>query len=44
MPKIDVPMFDGDILHWQTWELFSVAIYDRADISDAEKLVYRHHS
>ena len=45
LPKIDVPMFDGDILHWQTfWEQFSVAIHDHADISDIEKLVYLHHS
>ncbi len=45
LPKIDVPMFDGDILHWQTfWEQFSVAIHDRTDISDTEKLVYLRHS
>ena len=45
LPKIDVPMFDGDILHWQTfWEQFSVAIHDRTSISDAEKLVYLRHS
>ena len=45
LPKIDVPMFDGDILHWQTfWEQFSVAIHDRTDISDTEKLVYLCHS
>ena len=45
LPKIDVPMFDGDILHWQTfWEQFSVAIHDRTNISDTEKLVYLRHS
>ena len=45
LPKVDVPMFDGDILHWQTfWEQFSVAIHDRTNISDTEKLVYLRHS
>ena len=44
LPKIDVSMFDGNILHWQTfWEQFSVAIHDHADISDIKKLVYLHH-
>ena len=38
-------MFDSDILHWQTfWEQFSIAIHDRANMSDTEKLVYLHHS
>ena len=42
---IDVPMFDSDILHWQTfWEQFSVTIHDPTDISDTEKLVYLRHS
>ncbi len=45
LPKIDVPMFDGDILHWQTfWEQFCIAIHDRSDISGTEKLVYLRHS
>ena len=45
LPKIDVPTFTGDILNWNTyWEQFSVAIHDRTDISDIEKLVYLRHS
>ena len=42
--KIDVPMFDGELLDWQTfWEQFSVSIDKRSDISDTEKLVYLRH-
>ena len=38
-------MFGGDILHWQMfWEQFCIAIHNRADISDTEKLVYLRHS
>ena len=45
LPKIDVPMFDGELLHWQTfWEQFSIAVDKRSDISDTEKLVYLRHS
>ena len=33
LPKLEVPTFDGDILHWQSfWEQFYVAIHDRCDI------------
>ena len=45
LPKLKVPTFDGDILRWQTfWEQFQVAIHDRCDISDTQKLVYLRHS
>ena len=45
LPKIDVPTFDGELLHWQTfWEQFSISVDQRSDISDAEKLVYLRHS
>ncbi len=45
LPKIDVPTFDGDMLHWTTfWEQFDIAIHGRSDISDTEKLVYLRHS
>lgn len=41
LPKLEVPTFDGDVLHWkQFWEQFSVSIHDRANLSNAEKLVY----
>ena len=45
LPKLDVPTFDGDLLNWQTfWEQFCVAVHDRSNISDAEKLVYLRNS
>ena len=45
LPKLDVPTFDGDILHWRTfWEQFCVSIHDRSNLSDAEKLVYLQQS
>ncbi len=41
LPKLEVPTFEGDILHWQSfWEQFYIAIDGRKDISDTEKLVY----
>ena len=45
LPKLKVPTFDGDILHWQMfWEQLCVAIHDRCDISDTQKLVYLRQS
>ena len=45
LPKIDVPTFDGELLHWQMfWDQFSISIDKRSDISNSEKLVYLHHS
>ena len=45
LPKLDVPTFDGDILHWRTfWEQFCIAIHDRPHLSNAEKLAYLRHS
>jgi hypothetical protein len=45
LPKFELPTFDGDILHWQTfWEQFCVAIHDRGDIWDTQKLVHLQHS
>ena len=41
LPKLDVPKFDGDVLHWQTfWEQFYVAIHSQADLPEAQKLAY----
>ena len=38
LPKLDVPVFNGNILHWSTfWEQFTVAVHSRKDISDSEK-------
>ena len=43
LPKLDVPVFNGHILNWRCfWEQFVVSIYERASLSDAEKLVYRN--
>ena len=45
LPKIDVPSFDGNLLAWKTfWEQFTVAIHNRSDLSNAEKLVYLRQS
>ena len=45
LPKIDVPMFDGELLRSQKfWEQFSIAVDDRSNISDTEKLAYLRHS
>ena len=45
LPKLDVPVFNGNILHWSTfWEQFTVAVHSRKDISDSEKLVYLRQS
>ena len=45
LPKLDVPMFNGDILKWITfWEQFTVAVHDRTHLSNAEKLAYLRHS
>lgn len=45
LPQIDVPVFNGNILHWKTfWEQFLVAVHSRSNLSDSEKLVYLRHS
>ena len=41
LPKLDVPVFNGNILNWRNfWEQFSVSVHDRPSLSDSEKLVY----
>lgn len=45
LPKLDVPIFDGNILHWRSfWDQFCISVHDRAHLSDAEKLVYLQQS
>ena len=40
-PKLDVPMFDGNILNWRSFlEQFAISVHGRAHLSDSEKLVY----
>ena len=41
LPRIEVPTFNGDILNWKAfWEQFCIAVHDRKDLPDSEKLVY----
>ena len=41
LPKLEVPTFDGDVLHWrQFWEQFSISVHDRSHLTDVEKFVY----
>ena len=45
LPQLNIPTFDGNLLHWLTfWEQYCVAIHDRADLSQAQKLVYLRQS
>ena len=45
LPKLDVPTFDGNILHWKSfWEQFCVAVHRRTNLSNSEKLVYLQHA
>ena len=45
LPKLDVPKFDGNIIHWRTfWEQFSVSVHSRDALSNAEKLTYLRHA
>ena len=41
LPKLDVPVFSGNILYWTSfWEQFCISVHDRSSLSDAEKFVY----
>ena len=41
LPKIEVPKFDGNIMHWRRfWEQFKVSIDSKSQLDDAEKLTY----
>ena len=45
LPKFDVPTFDGNLINWQSfWEQFCVAVHDRPNLSNSEKLVYLRSS
>ena len=44
LPKIDVLMFDGDILQWkQFWEQYCISVHDCTNLTDSEKMVYLRH-
>lgn len=41
LPKLEVPKFDGNILHWKQFlEQFCVSVHQRSNLSNAEKLIY----
>ena len=45
LPRIDIALFNGDLLNWQTfWEQFDISVHSRKDIADAEKLAYLRHA
>ena len=45
LPKLSVPTFDGNILHWRSfWEQYVVSIHDRTQLSPSEKLAYLKHA
>ena len=45
LPKLDVPMFDGNIIHWkQFWDQFTVAVHSKTNLCNAEKTVYLQHA
>ena len=45
LPKIEVPTFDGNLLHWTTfWEQFDVTIHSKSILTNAEKLAYLQHA
>ena len=45
LPTLEVPKFDGDIICWKMfWEQFNISVHTRANLSNAEKLVYLQHS
>ena len=41
LPKLQVPSFDGNLIHWrQFWDQFATAVDCKTDLSNAEKTVY----
>ena len=45
LPKLDVPTFDGNIIHWkQFWDQFTVAVHSKTSLSNAEKTVHLQHA
>ena len=45
LPKLDVPLFDGNIIHWkQFWDQFTIAVHSKTALSNAEKTVYLQHA
>lgn len=45
LPKLGVPTFDGDFIHWkQFWDQFNIAVHSKTNLSNAEKNVYLQHA
>ena len=41
LPKIDVPMFDGDIMNWRYfWEQYEVFVHSRSYLTHPKRLAY----
>ena len=41
LPKIELPPFEGDILHWQTfWDKFESNVHNKTNLSDVDKFSY----
>ena len=41
LPKIELPPFEGDILHWQTfWDKFESNVHTKTTLSDVDKFSY----
>ena len=44
LPKLDVPVFDGNIIHWKRfWDQFTITVHSKTTLSNAEKTVYLQH-
>ena len=45
LPKLEVPSFNGNLLHWQSfWEHFSISVHCHTSLSNSEKLMYLQQS
>ena len=45
LPKLETPVFDGNILNWRAfWKQFSVSVHNRPSLSNSEKFVYLQHA
>ncbi len=41
IPKVDLPIFDGDVLKWKSfWAYFKCSIHDNASLIGVQKLTY----
>ena len=45
LPKLDVPTFDGNIIHLKKFgNQFTVSVHDHTHLSNAEKIIYLQHT